>query len=137
MQHGEELVREMTLVAQQAEGRAGHTPRRLVELAKEVRTTYGAFTVQADEEYERAVARGDEVIDELTYRVPSTIGPFVRHIMEVLDEADDYCRQGQHLLTLATPPDVKAYRTWILREFERQLAGEPPTPWPGPPASAD
>lgn len=130
MQHGEELVREMTLVAQSEDLPGTALPQRLVQLAKEVRSTYGVFSVKADQEFDAAVARGDEVIDELVYHVPPTMGPFVRHLIEVLDEADAYCRAGQHLLTLATPPDIAAYRLWVLREFERQLAGEPPVPWP-------
>ncbi len=48
----------------------------------------------------------------------------------MLDEADAYCRQGSHLLTLQTPPDQRAFRTWFLAEFLSQLAGGPPTPWP-------
>jgi hypothetical protein len=130
MQHGEELVREMTLIAQHSPEQ-GHTlPTRLVELAHDIRTNYGALTAAADEAYEEAVARGDEVIDEIVYRVPASLGPFIRHLIEMLDEADAYCRAGEHLLTLATPAELRAYRSWALSEFERQLAGHPPTPWP-------
>ena len=130
IQHGEELVREMTLVAQHRGRDPDHSlPRRLVDLAVEVRTTYAAFTVKADEQFEAARARGDEFIDEITYHVPPSVGPFARHLIEVLDEADAYCRAGQHLLTLATPPDIAAYRLWVLTEFERQLLGSEPTPW--------
>ena len=48
----------------------------------------------------------------------------------MLDEADRYCRQGRHLLTLATPDDLLAYRRWYLREIAEQLAGAAPVPWP-------
>lgn len=131
LQHAEELVREMTLISQDSHHDDNHTlPARLVELAKEVKSTYGAFTAQADEQFAAALARGDEVIDEIDYSVPASFGPFARHLIEILDEADRYCRAGQHLLTLATPPDIAAYRMWVLTEFERQLAGERPIPWP-------
>jgi hypothetical protein len=48
----------------------------------------------------------------------------------MLDEVDEFCRQGKHLLTLATPPELVAYRRWYLGEFIAQLAGRPATPWP-------
>jgi hypothetical protein len=48
----------------------------------------------------------------------------------MLDEADEFCRQGKHLLTLATPPDLRRYRQWFLGEFVAQIGGRPPTPWP-------
>ena len=47
----------------------------------------------------------------------------------LLDEADDYCRAGETLLTLATPAPALAFRRWFLGEFVRQAAGEPPRPW--------
>ena len=46
-----------------------------------------------------------------------------------LDAVEDYCRTGRHLLTLAAPPDVAAYRRWVFDEFERQIAGGAPVPW--------
>lgn len=135
LQHGEELLREMALISQDSETRDAHgstrpLPDRLLALAHEVRTTYGALAARADEQYAEAVARGDTYIDALVYQLPITIGPFIRHLIEILDEADDYCRAGQHLLTLATPADVAAYRHWSLTEIERQLAGGAPTSWP-------
>ncbi|MEP6696234.1 MAG: hypothetical protein ABJA34_05055 [Pseudonocardiales bacterium] len=48
----------------------------------------------------------------------------------LIDEADNYCRQGGTLLTLATPPEVKVLRHWYLGEFLRQGSGSPPIPWP-------
>jgi hypothetical protein len=33
-------------------------------------------------------------------------------------------------LTLVTPPEAVAFRTWFLEEFVRQVAGEDPLPWP-------
>ena len=130
-QHGEELVREMTLISQQAEhfGRES-IPNQLVQLAAEVKTTYGKFSAAADEQFEDARARGLEVMPEMVYRLPPTITAFSRHLIKIMDEADEFCRQGQHLLTLATPPDIAAYRMWVLTEIGRQASGQPPTPWP-------
>ena len=48
----------------------------------------------------------------------------------MLDEADEYCRRGDHLLTLATPPEELRFRRWFISEFVDQVNGAPPTPWP-------
>jgi len=48
----------------------------------------------------------------------------------MLDEADDYCRRGDHLLTLATPAEELRFRRWFVGEFVEQLGGAAPTPWP-------
>ena len=54
----------------------------------------------------------------------------VRALGDLLDEADAYCAGGQHLLMLATPDDLLAYRRWYLGEFTRQAEGASPVPWP-------
>jgi hypothetical protein len=46
----------------------------------------------------------------------------------LIDEADDFAREGT-LLTLAAPPECVDFRRWYLREFARQVDGEPPIPW--------
>jgi hypothetical protein len=48
----------------------------------------------------------------------------------MLDEADEYCRRGEHLLTLETPPELVRFRRWYLQEFVNQIAGAAPEPWP-------
>jgi anti-anti-sigma factor len=49
----------------------------------------------------------------------------------MLDEVDDYCRDGD-LVSLVTPPEAVAYRRWFLDEFIRQLRDDAdPRPWPG------
>jgi hypothetical protein len=126
-QHGDELLREMTLIAQQAAGDSG-VPARLVRLAAEVRETYSQFTVNANAEMDAAAEAGVESID-VVYRVPRGVAALCQHILDVIEEADAYCRQGKYLLTLATPPDVLAYQRWIVGEFIRQPNGEPPVSW--------
>jgi hypothetical protein len=51
-------------------------------------------------------------------------------LIDMLDEADAFCRGGD-LLMLATPDDQVAFRRWFLAEFVTQLGGGAPTPWPG------
>jgi uncharacterized protein YfaT (DUF1175 family) len=48
----------------------------------------------------------------------------------MLDEADEYCRAGHHLLTLATPEELRVFRSWYLGQVAAQLSGAPAEPWP-------
>lgn len=129
-QHSDELIRELTLIAEQlrAEGEVQALPPRLVAMVEELAHRYGGFAADAEERVERAMADGQQSID-VEMRLPASVGPAARHLGEVLDEADEYCRAGQHLLTLATPPDALAYRRWYLAEIARQAAGEEPVSW--------
>lgn len=137
-QHGDELVREMTLiVSREADGVPTRVPERLVRLAAEVRGAYGQFTQHPTERIDAAAEAGVEVIDEIVYRVPAEAGQLCEHILQVIDETDAFCREGQYLLALATPPDVRAYQRWMLGEFIRQGRGERPLSWEAFCAQAD
>ncbi|MDQ1683038.1 MAG: hypothetical protein QOC60_274 [Frankiaceae bacterium] len=130
-EHGEELMREMTLIAQQlTDGDGPDLPARLVQLVSDVRTNFGVFTEGANAAMDAAAEQGIAVIDEIVYRVPAATGAFCAHLVDIIDETDEFCRAGQHLLTLASPPEVLAYQHWILGEFVRQTAGEPAIAWP-------
>jgi hypothetical protein len=48
----------------------------------------------------------------------------------MLDEADEYCRQGKHLLTLASDDELVRFRWWFLDQIIDQAAGKPPVAWP-------
>jgi hypothetical protein len=130
-QHSEELIREFMLIATgKHDGDGEHEiPRRLTALIDELTNEYAGFSEENEQRFADAATDGEESID-LRYQLPSTVGDAVRHLGAILDEADEYCRRGEHLLTLATPPDQLAFRRWFLGEFERQLAGQPPMPWP-------
>lgn len=132
-EHSAELMREMYLIAQQLHASGGdgvdeHLPVRLVELVEALTGEYSGWTVSQDRQLDDAAASGVESID-LVYQIPIGAGAAAEHLGGMLDEADEYCRAGQHLLTLATPPELLRFRQWFLGEFIRQLAGEPPTPW--------
>ena len=130
-EHGEELLREMTLISQQlTAGDGPDLPVRLIQLVGDVRATFGVFTEGADAELDAAAEKGLLVVDEIVYRVPVSTGAYCTHLLDIIDETDRFCRAGEHLLTLASPPDVRAYQDWILGEFVRQTAGLPPIPWP-------
>jgi anti-sigma regulatory factor (Ser/Thr protein kinase) len=126
------LFRELRLILEHAEGDAHAIPRRLMALSDELAGQYSSFTVSADAALAEAQARGDPTID-LDYHVPPDIGRASAHYDELLDEADRWCRAGRELLTLAPKPEAVALRKWLLGEFVRQSAGEPPCPWPDSP----
>jgi hypothetical protein len=128
-EHGEELRREFTLIAAQLqhEGSAS-VPRRLVELIDTLRGRYAGFSTDQEDALEAAIAAGRSSID-LTFRVPADVGEAAVALGAMLDDADEYCREGKHLLTLATPPDLVAYRQWYLGQFIEQSRGGPPAPW--------
>jgi hypothetical protein len=129
-EHSAELTRELMLIGEQMRQQGDHAglPARLVTLVEQLTAEYSVFTGEQEQQIADAIAAGDEAID-LTYRVPSSVGAAARALDEILDEADEYCRAGEHLLTLPTPPDLVAYRRWFLDEFSRQAAGEPPAPF--------
>jgi hypothetical protein len=129
-EHGEELQREFTLIAQGRERSDSRTemPRRLLSLIATLQGNYSAFTTEQEDRLDAAIRSGQPTLD-LTFHVPAGISDAAIALGALLDEADDYCREGKHLLTLAAPADLVAYRRWYLREFVDQIAGAPPKPW--------
>ncbi len=129
-EHMEELKREFALLALRPPREPGHElPRRLVDLIDELDDKYAGLTETPDQVRDAALERGEDYVD-LTFHVPDSVVTASQALDEILDEVDEYCRRGEHLLTLATPPGALALRKWYLAEFVRQLQGEPPVPWP-------
>ena len=132
-QHTDELLREFLLIAEQVrhvgDAATAPTPVRLGELVDELNGSYGSFSEEQEARLFAAAAAGEEAID-LTYQVPESAGVAARHLGDLLNEADAYCRSGEHLLTLETPAELVGFREWFLEEFRRQTTGEQPTPWP-------
>jgi hypothetical protein len=127
-EHVDGLLREFMLIVQDDEARAA-TPGRLLGLIEELTAGYGEFSEEQRRQMEDALARGEAEID-LTYQVPPGAAGAAQLLGDMLDEADDYCRRGDHLLTLATPAEALRFRRWFIGEFVDQVAGRPPTPWP-------
>ncbi len=128
-EHVDGLLREFAFITQDEEARAA-TPGRLLALVKELSAGYGGFSAEPRRVMEAAVDRNESEID-LSYHVPPAAGPAAQQLGDMLDEADEYCRRGDHLLTLATPPEELRFRRWFIGEFVDQINGAPPTPWPG------
>ena len=127
-EHVDGLLREFALIAQDDEARAA-TPGRLLGLIEQLSAGYGEFSVEQRRQMEAALGRGEHEID-LIYRVPPGVAGAAQQLGDMLDEADDYCRRGDFLLTLATPDEAVRFRRWFIGEFVDQVGGRPPTPWP-------
>ena len=138
----DELMREFALATAQADdGDDHHLPTRLTQLIDDLTARFGGSSSAQDEELHAAAAAGRAVVDRLVYAVPAAAAPASLQLGEMLDAADQYCREGKHLLTLSAPEEVVRFRHWYLGSFVSQIAGAPPVPWPAydgtwPPASS-
>lgn len=130
-EHIDELFREFALIAagQREHEGANDVPSRLMQLIDDVTERFGGLNTDQENRLADAADSGIAEID-LTYQIPPEARQACIDLGTMLDEADAYCRDGAHLLTLATPPELVRFRTWFLAEFVRQLDGGSPTPWP-------
>ena len=123
----EGLRREFQLIAMRSP-EAEDVPERLLQLVDALSVEYEGLSTQTDGIRDAAAARGDAEV-ELVYRVPPEVAGACIALSRMIDEADEFCRQGDVLLTLASPPEAVAFRRWYLGEFVAQLDGEPPVAW--------
>lgn len=128
-EHVDELLREFALIAGGESEHPESVPHRLMELIADLTAAYGGIGAATERERDEALTRGDAEVN-LVYHVPVAVTGAVRQLGDMLDEADEYCRQGAHLLTLQTPADQLLFRRWFLSEFLTQLAGAEPVAWP-------
>lgn len=130
-QHNEELMREFRLMAEQAPEASAGVPRRLLDLVQALTGRYAGLTEEQESQIQQAISSGEPFLDEIVFNIPRHAADASLGLGAMLDEADEFCRAGEHLLTLATPPDLVAYRRWYLNEFVAQIGGAEPTPWAG------
>jgi len=128
-EHHADLMRELALLALDAGSGDSDVPERLLALVDELEARYAATGAEADRLRESARSRGEETT-RLVLPVPRDVGPAAARLLALLEEAEDFCREGRHLLTLAAEPEVRAFRGWYLGELTAQTSGMPPTPWP-------
>lgn len=131
-EHVDELLREFMLITQDPESAHG-TPHRLLELIDRLTVDYAGFSAEQDRQLAGAADRGEQELD-LVYLVPVQVADAARELGDLLDEADGYCRAGEHLLTLASPQEAVRFRHWYLDQFVEQPAGAAPVAWPDYPA---
>lgn len=126
-QHSDELTREFTHIAS-PETDPDRVPDRLLALSTRLRGQYAAFTSSVMDEIAQAQARGDATID-VTFQVPRSVEQAASALAVMWNEVDEFCRNGD-LLTLATPPELVAFRQWFLDQFTSQIRGAAPVAWP-------
>ena len=118
--HNDALFRELELVSIELET-AG--PARVVPpLAELVGQLYSRFRGQRDSYRDvvaAAQARGDATVD-LEARVPPAAAGAALDYLELLERADELCRDGV-LLIPEPPAEVKALRRWFVEEMVAQL----------------
>lgn len=126
-EHIDGLVREFQLIGNDPES----TPARMLSVGRRLSRRSNAVMGMISRVVAEAAERGESHVD-LHFTVPVEAAGTCRSVDELLDEADQFCREGG-LLTLATPRPALEYRRWFLGEFCRQIEGEDPLPWPESP----
>lgn len=127
--HHEAIQRELDIV--KADLPRGSVPHQLSELLEELDLRFAGVGDPTRQELFAAAERGEHQID-LVYRIPPEAVAAAKRLDEMLDAVDEFCRAGERLLTLATPPELVSFRKWSLGEFVRQVDnGQKPTPWSG------
>jgi hypothetical protein len=128
-EHFEGLHREFALIAASSED-DHHVPVRLLTVVDTVMAAYDGLNDEAGERVDQAIAAGARSIPDHVVQLPPSAAPVVQAFEQLLEEADEYCRQGRHLLTVPSPPDVVAFRRWYRDQVVTQLAGGQAVPWP-------
>ena len=118
------LIGEASSTAQEA------APGRLVDLAQMFETRFGPLLQLISKERQAAYDQGQDRMDSQIPLVEGT-PELLEQVRQVLDAADDFCRQGD-LLLLPRPPHLVALSDWSRSELIAQYGGAAPTPWPGP-----
>ena len=126
-EHQADLLREVALLSLDP-GEHADMPRRLLTLVEELEERYADVSAGMDRDRLDAETRG-EVATDLVVAVPESAAASARRLLALLEEADEYCRRGEHLLTVEPDPELVAFRRWYLGEFAAQVDGAVPTPW--------
>lgn len=124
----EEVFREFALLAASEPDSHDSVPARLTALIDALGRRYSRND-QHELERDEALRRGESTRD-FVLRLPRSAGEASRVFDAMLDEVDDFCRQGV-LLTLAASPDIVDFRRWYLQEVVAQAEGAQPRPWSG------
>lgn len=125
--HHEAIRREMEII--RGGTQRDSVPNRLLDLIEDYEEQYGPAADLTWAEIKEAAERGEESID-VTFTVPAEAAEAAATLAAMLAEVDEFCRAGEHLMTLATPPELVAFRGWLLGEFTRQIENrDPPMSW--------
>ena len=125
--HYDALYREFRLILELDPSHLLAVPGRLLSLIDALGASFLGFGRSAEDVWDTAVRENRETVD-MHFRIPADAGPAVVRYNQLLDEADDYCRQAE-LLTIAPTDEALAVRRWAFGQVVCQCHGEPPTPW--------
>ena len=101
-------------------------------LAKELAHLFGRLEQELREgigadQVDRALLSGAANVD-LHVAMPRQTGATIGRLVEMLDLADEFCRE-ERMLSLARTPQQQRFQRWFLEEFVRQEQGEAPLAW--------
>jgi anti-sigma regulatory factor (Ser/Thr protein kinase) len=122
--HFRELRREVRLLALAHEAEyplAKSLSDLFGSLERELRDGLGVDQIQT------ALSGGLESTD-LVLELPRSTAQTLSRFVELLDLADEFCRQ-KRLLSLARTSEQRQFQNWFLNEFVRQSNGEQPLRW--------
>lgn len=126
LDHARELVRELQIIEIGEEsGTANSTPLELRKLMSEILDRYSGIT-DANVEVARRALDDGEVEITLVMHLPPDAADDAERFLALLEAADRWCEDG-HLLTLAAPPELHAFRQRYIGEVVRQLRQAEPT----------
>lgn len=127
--HTAEIVREFALISfGERSGVNEHVPDRLLELVTELRQRHRRSADAIRARFEEAAQAGETAVD-LELPADEAAADITERLTDLLDAADEFCRSGD-LLTLASSPEVVAWRHWWRDQVLRQVReGADPTPW--------
>ena len=121
-EHQAGLIREFRLIeiGHDSTGDRSVLPRRLAELIVEMLADYQGVQEENLDAAHAALERGDAVV-RLEMMLPSAVLPAVERICDALEEADEFCRGNNGLLTTPATEEIRAARRWFVDEIRRQL----------------
>lgn len=126
--HIDALQREFEMILREDPvGADEEVPGRFRSLLQHLKERFQGYREEADQALVAARESGASEVD-LAYDVPTDVVGDFRNLLDLLGEVDAYCRAGD-MMTLATPPEIRTFRSWFYGEFIAQIEGRPPVPW--------
>lgn len=127
--HYDDVLREIALVALDANRRELGLSRELVDRVEQIRSLRNSRVDVFHQQVLEAAARGDDLVD-LDLETPLLGVELTTELADLQDQLDAHCRAGE-LISLEAPPEVKTFRRHLADEIRRQARdGLPPRPFP-------
>jgi len=130
--HQHDLIRELQLITIGAQFDVAKVEisHRVAKLVASIHERYESVRSATREQALAARARGDLLVD-LDVPIVPDMAASLRHWLELLEEADELCRDGD-LLLLATQPEIRDLRRWYVETVIAALDGATPSSGGGP-----